>query len=55
MNKFAVVITSFVYGPLEGSTVSVQVIVNSPMTAKQLRTFYLYSHSKVSDVYVEQL
>ena len=55
MNKYIMVITSFVYGPSEGSTVSIQVIVNSPMTAEQLRTFYLCSHSKVSDVYVEAL
>jgi len=51
MNKYAVVLSSLV----DGATVSIQVIVNSPMTAKQLRTFYFCSHSKVSDVYVKTL
>jgi hypothetical protein len=56
MNKFAVVLSSFVYGPLDGSTVSIQFLVNSDMSAKQLRSFYLYKGGvSVSDVYVEQL
>ena len=56
MNKFAVVISSFVYGPLDGSTVSIQFLVNSDMTAEQLTTYYKCKDSvSVSDVYVEQL
>ena len=52
MNKFAVVLSSLV----DGATVSIQVIVNSDMTAKQLRSFYLCKGSvSVSDVYVETL
>ena len=51
MNKFALVLSSIV----DGATVSVQVLVNSDMTAKQLRTFYLCSHSKVSNIYVEEI
>ena len=52
MNKFAVVLSSLV----DGATVSIQVLVNSDMNAKQLRSFYLCKDSvSVSDVYVEQL
>jgi len=52
MNKYAVVLSSLV----DGATVSIQVLVNSDMSAKQLRSFYLCKGSvSVSDVYVEQL
>jgi hypothetical protein len=51
-NKFAVVLSSIV----NNATVSIQFLVNSDMTAKQLRSFYLCKGSvSVSDVYVEQL
>ena len=51
-NKFAVVLSSLV----DGATVSIQVLVNSDMSAKQLRSFFLCKGSvSVSDVYVEQL
>jgi hypothetical protein len=55
MNKFAVVLSSFVYGPLDGSTVSIQFLVNSDMSAKQLTTYYKCKSICISDVYVEQL
>jgi len=51
MNKFAVVLSSLV----DGATVSVQFIVNSDMTAKQLTTYYKCKSITISDVYVEKL
>jgi hypothetical protein len=51
-NKYAVVLSSIV----DGATVSIQILVESEMTAKQLRSFYLCKGSvSVSDVYVETL
>lgn len=50
MNKFAVVLSSIV----DGATVSIQVLVNSDMSASQLTSYYKYNIS-ISDVYVEQL
>jgi hypothetical protein len=51
-NKYAVVLSSIV----DGATVSIQFLVNSDMTAKQLRSFYLCKGSvSVSDVYVEKV
>jgi len=51
-NKYAVVLSSIV----DGATVSIQFLVNSDMTAKQLRSFYLCKGSvSVSDVYIETL
>ena len=52
MKKFAVVISSLV----DGATVSIQILVESEMTAKQLRSFYWCKGSvSVSDVYVEEI
>jgi acetolactate synthase regulatory subunit len=51
MNKFAVVLSSLV----DGATVSIQIIVNSDMSAKQLTTYYKCTDIKISDVYVEKL
>jgi hypothetical protein len=51
MNKFAVVLSSLV----DGATVSIQVLVNSDMSAKQLTTYYKCKSITISDVYVEQL
>ena len=52
MNKFAVVLSSLV----DDATVSIQFLVSSDMTAKQLRSFYLCKGSvSVSDVYVEEI
>ena len=51
MNKFAVVLSSLV----DGATVSIQVIVNSPMSAEQLSNYYKWKGISISDVYVEQL
>ena len=51
MNKYAVVLSSLV----DGATVSIQVIVNSDMSASQLTTYYLCKSITISDVYVEQL
>ena len=51
MNKYAVVLSSLV----DGATVSIQVLVNSDMSASQLATFYRCKYITISDVYVEQL
>ena len=51
MNKFAVVLSSLV----DGATVSIQVLVNSDMSASQLTTYYKCKSICISDVYVEQL
>jgi len=51
MNKFAVVLSSLV----DGATVSIQVLVNSDMSASQLTTYYKCKGISISDVYVEQL
>jgi hypothetical protein len=53
--KYAVVLTSTVNSKPDFQ-VSIQFLVNSDMTAKQLRSFYLCKGSvSVSDVYVETL
>jgi len=51
MNKFAVVLSSLV----DGATVSIQVLVNSDMSASQLTTYYKCKSITISDVYVKQL
>jgi len=52
MKKYAVVLSSIV----DGAQVSIQFLVSSDMTVKQLRSFYLCKGSvSVSDVYVEAL
>ena len=51
MNKFAVVLSSIV----DGATVSVQILVESEMSASQLTTYYKYKSISISDVYVEAL
>jgi hypothetical protein len=50
-NKYAVVLSSLV----DGATVSIQVLVNSDMSASQLTTYYKWKGISISDVYVEQL
>ena len=51
MNKFAVVLSSLV----DDATVSIQILVESEMSASQLTTYYLCKSITISDVYVEQL
>jgi hypothetical protein len=51
MNKYGVVLSSFV----DGATVSIQILVESEMSASQLTTYYKYKSITISDVYVEQL
>jgi hypothetical protein len=52
VKKYAVVLSSIV----DGAEVSIQFLVSSDMTVKQLRSFYLCKGSvSVSDVYVETL
>ena len=51
MNKFAVVLFSIV----DGATVSIQITVESEMSASQLATFYKCKSITISDVYVEAL
>jgi hypothetical protein len=51
MNKYGVVLSSIV----DNATVSIQVIVNSEMSASQLATFYRCKSITISDVYVEAL
>jgi hypothetical protein len=49
MNKFAVILSSLV----DGATVRIQFLVNSEMSSKQLRTYYLLKGGfSVSDVEV---
>jgi hypothetical protein len=51
MNKFGVVLSSLV----DGATVSIQILVESEMSASQLTTYYKWKSISISDVYVEQL
>ncbi len=52
MNKYAIILSSLV----DDATVSIQVIVNSDMSASQLTTYYKCKGSfSVSDVYVEEI
>ena len=51
MNKYGVLLSSLV----DGATVSIQILVESEMSASQLATFYKYKSITISDVYVEQL
>ena len=51
MNKFAVVLSSIV----DGATVSIQILVESEMSASQLTTYYKCKNITISDVYVEAL
>ena len=51
MNKFAVVLSSIV----DGATVSVQILVESEMSASQLTSYYKWKSISISDVYVEAL
>jgi hypothetical protein len=51
MNKYGVVLSSFV----DDATVSIQILVQSEMTAEQLTTYYKCKSISISDVYVEQL
>jgi hypothetical protein len=50
-NKYAVVLSSIV----DGAEVSIQILVESVMSASQLRTYYLCKSITISDVYVETL
>jgi hypothetical protein len=51
MKKYAVVLSSIV----DGATVSIQILVESPMSVEQLTTYYLCKSITISDVYVEAL
>ena len=51
MNKYGVVLSSIV----DGATVSIQILVESEMSASQLTTYYKCKSIMISDVYVEQL
>jgi hypothetical protein len=51
MNKYAVVLSSIV----DGATVSIQILVESEMSASQLATYYKCKSITISDVYVEAL
>jgi hypothetical protein len=51
MNKYGVVLSSLV----DGATVSIQILVESEMSASQLTTYYKWKSISISDVYVEQL
>ena len=46
MNKYAVILSSLV----DNATVSIQVLVNSEMTAKQLKTYYQSKSITISNV-----
>ncbi len=48
MNKYAVILSSLV----DKATVSIQVLVNSEMTAQQLKTFYQSKSINISNVEV---
>ena len=50
-NKYAVVLSSIV----DDATVSIQILVESEMTAEQLTTYYKCKNITISDVYVEEL
>ena len=51
MNKYGVVLSSIV----DNATVSIQILVESEMSASQLATFYKCKSISISDVYVEAL
>ena len=51
MSKYGVVLSSL----LDGATVSIQILVESEMSASQLTTYYKCKSITISDVYVEQL
>jgi hypothetical protein len=46
MNKYAIILHSLV----DNATVSIQVLVNSEMTAQQLKTFYQSQSITISNV-----
>lgn len=51
MNKYAVILSSLV----DEATVSIQILVESEMTAKQLTTYYKCKSITISDVEVFEL
>ena len=51
MNKFFIILSSLV----DGATVSIQILVESEMSVKQLTSYYKCKSITISDVYVEQL
>ena len=51
MNKYGVVLSSIV----DNATVSIQILVESEMSASQLTTYYRCKSITISDVYVEAL
>ena len=53
-NKYAVILSSTVNSKPDFQ-VSIQVLVNSDMSAEQLTTYYKCKSITISDVYVEQL
>jgi hypothetical protein len=51
VNKYAVILSSLV----DNATVSIQVLVNSEMTARQLKTYYQSQSITISNVNVIEL
>jgi len=51
MSKYGVVLSSLV----DGATVSIQILVESEMSASQLTSYYKCKSITISDVYVEKL
>jgi hypothetical protein len=51
MSKYGVVLSSLV----DGATVSIQILVESEMSASQLTTYYKCKSITISDVYVEKI
>jgi hypothetical protein len=51
MSKYGVVLSSLV----DGATVSIQILVESEMSASQLTTYYKCKSITISDVYVEEI
>jgi hypothetical protein len=48
MNKYAIILSSLV----DGATVRIQFLANSPMSAEQLATYYKCKSLTISDVEV---
>ena len=53
-NKYAVVLSSMVNSKPDFQ-VSIQILVESPMSVEQLTTYYKCKSITISDVYVEKL
>ena len=51
MNKYSVILSS----RCNGATMSIQFLVNSNLSSKQLATYYTLKSNTIIDVYVEAL